>query len=353
MRFPRHWDMIISGCGLFLAQLRMVNPTVFTLWQEAKMSPPYRIYGILRKESFPKLIFRNSNWRWLNLFPNQFMVVSASTLHLHTPFFGSVGLTIFFLFFLSLPLLGSHGFLRLLIFGGFLKPLIHLPSQELWKILLPHAKAGHVLDSCGIEAWVSWHATRTWSPMYTNVKWGVLYVMVCKWKHEVMHPYCDVAQKWYHITKVASNHQILCFSQIPTRARRARPPNSNCHERAERVLVFHEKQTSPKASLNFKGSLQHPNLSLPHAFSTNPTRARRARPYSLKPKPERLPCKRKVLQRCFEVQNIILLYTCFAFPQTLTRAQCARPKQTLARAQRARPKQTLARAQRARPKQTL
>ena len=153
------------------------------------------------------------------------MVVSASTLHLHTPFFGSVGLTILFLFFLSLPLLGSHGFLRLLIFGGFLKPLIHLPSQELWKILLPHAKAGHVLDSCGIEAWVSWHATRTWSPTYTNVKSGVLYVMVCKWKHEVMHPYCDVAQKWYHITKVASNHQILCFSQIPTRARRARPQN--------------------------------------------------------------------------------------------------------------------------------
>lgn len=276
MKFPTHWDMITSGCGLFFAQLRMVNPTVFTLWQEAKMSPPYRIYGILRKESFPKLIFRNSNWRWLNLFPNQFMVVSASTLHLHTPFFGSVGLTILFLFFLSLPLLGSHGFLRLLIFGGFLKPLIHLPSQELWKILLPHAKAGHVLDSCGIEAWVSWHATRTWSPMYTNVKWGVLYVMVCKWKHEVMHPYCDVAQKWYHITKVASNHQILCFSQIPTRARRARPPNSNCHERAERVLVFHEKQTSPKASLNFKGSLQHPNLSLPPAFYTNPN-ARSAR----------------------------------------------------------------------------
>ena len=207
------------------------------------------------------------------------MVVSASTLHLHTPFFGSVGLTIFFLFFLSLPLFGSHRFLRLLIFGGFLKPLIHLPSQELWKILLPHAKAGHVLDSCGIEAWVSWHATRTWSTMYTNVKWGVLYVMVCKWKHEVMHPYCDVAQKWYHITKVASNHQILCFSQIPTRARRARPQNSNCHERAERakrVLVFHEKQTSPKASLDFKGSLQHPNLSLPHAFSTNPN-ARSAR----------------------------------------------------------------------------
>ena len=80
MRFPTHWDMITSGCGLFFAQLRMVNPTVFTLWQEAKMSPPYRIYRILRKESFPKLIFRNSNWRWLNLFPNQFMVVSASTL---------------------------------------------------------------------------------------------------------------------------------------------------------------------------------------------------------------------------------------------------------------------------------
>ena len=110
MRFPRHWDMITSGCGLFFAQLRMVNPTVFTLWQESKMSPPYRIYRILRKESFPKLIFRNSNWRWLNLFPNQFMVVSASTLHLHTPFFGSVGLTILFSFFSVFRFLAATGF---------------------------------------------------------------------------------------------------------------------------------------------------------------------------------------------------------------------------------------------------
>ena len=107
----------------------------------------------------------------------------------------------------------------------------------------------------------------------------VVYVMmVCKWKHEVMHPRRDVAKKWYHIIKGASNYQILCFSQIPTRTRRAHPQNSNCYERAERVLKFHDEQTSPKASLNFKGSLQHPNLSLPDAFSTNPiTNARSAR----------------------------------------------------------------------------
>ena len=94
------------------------------------------------------------------------------------------------------------------------------------------------------------------------------------------------------------------------RARRARGARRAC------VLVSHEKQTSPKASLNSK---VHCNiqtcLCLLLSIQTL-TRARRARPYSLKPKPETLPCKRKVLQRCFEVQNIILLYTCFAFPQT-------------------------------------
>ena len=80
---------------------------------------------------------------------------------------------------------------------------------------------------------------------------------------------------------------VLCVSQIPTRARRARPRARRARRaRAERasapsarracVLVSHEKQTSPKASLNFKGSLQHPNLSLPPAFYTNPN-ARSAR----------------------------------------------------------------------------
>ena len=107
-----------------------------------------------------------------------------------------------------------------------------------------------------------------------------------------------------------SNTRSARSSTSAPSARRARGARRAC------VLVAHEKQTSPKASLNFKGSLQHPNLSLPPAFYITLTRARRARPYSLKPKPETLPCKRKVLQRCFEVQNIILLYTCFAFPQT-------------------------------------
>ena len=49
-------------------------------------------------------------------FPNQLMVISASTLHLHTLFFGSFGLTILFLFFLSLPLLGSHGHIQHTLF---------------------------------------------------------------------------------------------------------------------------------------------------------------------------------------------------------------------------------------------
>ena len=238
----------------------------------------------------------------------------------------------------------------------FLKPLIHLPSQELWKILLPHAKAGHVLDSCGIEAWVSWHATRTWSPMYTNVKWGVLYVMVCKWKHEVMHPYCDVAQKWYHITKVASNHQILCFSQIPTRARRARPPNSNCHERAERVLVFHEKQTSPKASLNFKGSLQHPNLSLPPAFSTNPN-ARSARSsIQLKTKTWNITLQKESIAEMLwsSEHNIALHLFCFSTnPNTRSvRSAKTNPSTRSARSAKTNPITSLTRAQRAGP-QTL
>ena len=62
-------------------------------------------------------------------------------------------------------------------------------------------------------------------------------------------------------------------------ARRARRARWACRARGARracVLVSHEKQTSPKASLNFKGSLQHPNLSLPPAFYTNPN-ARSAR----------------------------------------------------------------------------
>ena len=87
---------------------------------------------------------------------------------------------------------------------------------------------------------------------------------------------------------------VLCVSKIPTRAPRARPRARRARRaRAERVpsarrarrargarracvLVSHEKQTSPKASLNFKGSLQHPNLSLPPAFYTN-SNARLAR----------------------------------------------------------------------------
>lgn len=133
----------------------------------------------------------------------------------------------------------------------------------------------------------------------------------------------------------------------------ARPQNSNCHERAERVLVFHEKQTSPKASLNFKGSLQHPNLSLPPAFYTNPN-ARSARSsIQLKTKTWNITLQKESIAEMLwsSEHNIALHLFCFSTnPNTRSvRSAKTNPSTRSARSAKTNPITSLTRAQRARP----